>query len=71
MSTITPADGFLATDGTFFLTENEALAHQHGLDLTEEIKAFVGADRFSITAFSEVSVIIGWEKHKKLKQLKG
>lgn len=71
MGFITPADGFLTTDGQFFTTREEALAHQHGLDLTEEIKKFIEpGERFSMTGYAEVSAIIRWEEHKKLKELK-
>ena len=41
MSAITPVEGFLCTDGQFFPTSEEAQAHQHSLDLTEEIKKFI------------------------------
>jgi hypothetical protein len=73
MGFITPADGFLTTDGTFYPTREEALAHQHGLDLKEEIRKFVlGEDGgvHSIDAYTEINAITRWEEHRKLKELK-
>lgn len=71
MGAVTPVDGFLCTDGQFFPTKEEAQAHQHSLDLTEEIKRFIEpGERFSMTGYAEVSAIIRWEEHKKLKELK-
>lgn len=72
MSAITPAEGFLTTDGNFFLTANEAIAYQHGLDLTEEVKKFVemGSGPYSISCFTEIHAILKWEKHKKFEELK-
>lgn len=73
MGFITPADGFLCTDGQFYPTREEALAHQHGLDLKEEIRQFVHGDDggvYNMGAYTEIGAIIRWEEHRKLKELK-
>ena len=71
MSAITPAEGFLTTDGNFFLTASEARAHQHGLDLTEEVRKFVQInDSYNMSGYIELNAILKWEEHKKLKELK-
>lgn len=71
MSNITPVDGFLTTDGTFFPNKEEAQARQHSLDLKKEIKEFLNIDdRISLTRFSELTAVMRWEEHKKLKELK-
>jgi hypothetical protein len=71
MSSITPAEGFLTTDGSFFLTANEANAHQHRLDLTEEVRNFVTiGDLYNIQGYTEMNAILKWEEHKKFEELK-
>lgn len=68
MGFITPTDGFLTTDGTFYPTREEALAHQHAIDMEKEIEEFVG-DGFGSTPFQSKRAILTWEEHKKLKEL--
>lgn len=67
MGLITPTDGFLCTDGQFYPTREEALAHQHVLDIDDEIQAFTAA---SYNRFDAIVHIRQWEEHKKLKELK-
>ena len=69
MSSITPVEGFLCTDGQFFPTSEEALAHQHVIDLEKEIDEFVG---YAVGSYGYQSkrAIMEWEEHKKLKELK-
>ena len=68
MSDITPVEGFMTTDGTFFPAIEEAMAHQHVLDTEDEIQAFA-TDSYS--RFDVLMAVRRWEEHKKLKQLKG
>ena len=70
MSAITPVDGYVATDGKFFMNANEARAYQHSLDLEQEIKEFLGeVCQYSLTGYSERAAITRWEAYKKLKEL--
>lgn len=66
MSQITPTMGYLTTDAKFFKNRNEALAHQHAIDLEEDVRAFLG-DRYD--ALTQRITILQWEEYKKLKQL--
>ena len=70
MTQVTPIDGFMTTDGTFFPTEIEAIAHQHAIDITPEVEAYLKYDgRFRL--FEEMHHILRWEEHKKFKELGG
>jgi hypothetical protein len=70
MSAITPVDGYVATDGKFFMNANEARAYQHSLDLEQEIKEFLGeVCQYSLSGYAERAAITRWEEYKKLKEL--
>lgn len=71
MGKVTPVDGFMCSDGQFFFVQEEALAHQHALDLKDEIRAFIerGGAVCGTTTFTDTIAITLWEEHKKLKEL--
>lgn len=67
-SKVTPVSGFMTTDGMFFPTQNEALAHQHGLDMRGEIEEFSASEW---NHFETNQIVRRWEEHRKFKELEG
>lgn len=63
---VTPVSGFMTTDGLFFPTENEALAHQHALNMTSEIEEFVKSEWDNYNA---LQIVRRWEEHRKFTEL--
>ena len=75
MTNITPMECYATTDGRLHTDKIEAQAHQYGLDMKEEISAFVGYDPKSLgidsrNAYGNLLAITGWEVSKKLKELR-
>ena len=66
MSKVTPVSGFMTTDGLFFPTENEALAHQHALNMTGEIEEFAKSEW---DHFGALQIVRRWEEHRKFTEL--
>jgi hypothetical protein len=64
---IAKLEAYRTSDGAWFEDPDEAMAHQHGVDLTPEVEKYVGHTLYS---WQHVGQIIEWEKHKKLKQIK-
>ena len=76
MSEITPIEAYATTDGRLFSNETEAQAHQHGLDIKDEVQAFFDVDPhrlsyFDTYGFTRVQAVIDWEVAKKMKQATG
>ena len=70
-TTITPIDAYATTDGRLFHDKLEAHAHQHGLDITPEIEAYLGENyKLSLSGYTCKNAILDWEVERKLKQLK-
>ncbi len=65
-SKVTPVSGFMTTDGMFFPTQNEALAHQHGLDMQPEIEAFAKSEW---NHYEAITIVRRWEEHRKFEEL--
>ena len=63
---VTPVSGFMTTDGLFFPTENEALAHQHALNMTSEIEEFAKSEWDHFVA---LRIVRQWEEHRKFTEL--
>lgn len=63
---VTPVSGFMTTDGLFFPTENEALAHQHALNMTSEIEEFAKSEWDNCNA---LRIVRRWEEHRKFTEL--
>jgi hypothetical protein len=71
MTPITPMEAYATTDGKLHMDPLEAQAHQHGLDIGEEVDAFVGKDfMYRMNGWEKKMGIIEWEVSRKLKQLK-
>jgi hypothetical protein len=71
MNPITPMEAYATTDGQLHMDKLEAQAHQHGIDITPEVEAFLGNYRGFIDGVTRKHAIINWEVSKKLKELKG
>ena len=67
-SKVTPVDGFMTTDGQFYLTENEAKAHQHVLDMHDDIEVF---SKGQWDPWNTTVAVRLWEEHRKFKELEG
>ena len=75
MTDITPMECYATTDGRLHTDKIEAQAHQYGLDMKDEISAFVGYDPKSIgidsrNAYGSFLAVTGWEVSKRLKELR-
>ena len=71
MNPITPIEAYATTDGKLHHDPLDARAHQHGLDIVDEVEAFVGyRTDYRISAWQKKLGIIEWEVAKKLKELK-
>ena len=70
MSIVKPVEAFATTDGQIFKTQQEAIAHQHGLDIKKEVWEFFGYDGRSYLdtfASTKVLAVIDWEVAKMMK----
>ena len=71
MSFITPIDAFATTDGQIFATRQEALAHQHGLDIKKKVWEFFDYDGkpsyFDTYTATKIQAVIDWEVAKMMK----
>lgn len=70
---ITPLEAYATTDGRLFTDPLEAQAHQHGINIFEEVSIYLELEPpnfFSTHNYSERRAIIDWEVDKKLKELK-
>ena len=73
MSEITPVEAYATTDGRLFPTQQEAQAHQHGIDIKKEVWAFFGYDGrgyFDTYTSAKVMAVIEWEVAKMMKARK-
>ena len=71
MNPITPMEAYATTDGKLHMDPLDAQAHQYGLDIADEVEAFVGyRTDYRIGAWEKKLGIIEWEVAKKLKELK-
>ena len=71
MTPITPMEAYATTDGKLHHDPLDAQAHQHGLDITDEVDAFVGKDSmYRMGGWEKKMGIIEWEVSRKLKYLK-
>ena len=71
MSEITPIEAYATTDGQIFKTQQEAIAHQHGLDIKKEVWKFFGYDGrsyFDTYTSAKVMAVIDWEVAKMMKE---
>ena len=71
MNPITPMEAYATTDGRLYMDKLEAQAHQHGIDITPEVEAFLGDYRVLMDGVTRKHAIINWEVKKKLDELKG
>jgi len=71
MNPITPIEAYATTDGKLHHDPLDAQAHQHGLDITPEVEAYLGDYRVAFDGVPRKMAIIDWEVTKKLKELKG
>jgi hypothetical protein len=69
MSIVKPVEAFATTDGQIFKTQQEAIAHQHGLDIKKEVWEFFGYDGsyFDTYTSAKVMAVIDWEVAKMMK----
>ena len=71
MSDITPIEAYATTDGRIFPTQQEARAHQHGLNIKKEVWAFFDYDGrssfFDTYTATKISAVIDWEVAKMMK----
>jgi hypothetical protein len=72
MSEITPIKAYATTDGQIFSTQQEAQAHQHGLDIKKEVWKFFDYDGSKSNYFdtyisNKVAAVIEWEVAKMMK----
>jgi hypothetical protein len=64
-------EAYATTDGKLHMDPLDAQAHQYGLDIADEVEAFVGyRTDYRIGAWEKKLGIIEWEVAKKLKELK-
>ena len=64
-------EAYATTDGKLHMDPLEAQAHQYGIDIEDEIDAFIGTDyRYRISGWQEKLAITNWEVSRKLQQLK-
>lgn len=71
MSEITPVEAYATTDGNLFSAQHEAQAHQHGLDIKNEVWAFFkydGRSYFDSYTAAKVMAVIEWEVAKMMKK---
>lgn len=66
LNKVTPVNGFMTTDGLFFPTENEAIAHQHAQDMTSEIEEFAKSEW---NHYEALQIVRRWEEHRKFNEL--
>ena len=70
-SPITEVEAYVTTDGQLHINIFDALVHQAGLDIDEEIRQYM-KDRYSnydMNYFSNMTAIMTWERYKKAKEL--
>lgn len=71
MSIVKPVEAFATTDGQIFPTQQEAIAHQHGLDIKKEVWEFFGYDGkssyFDTYTTAKIMAVIDWEVAKMMK----
>ena len=71
MSEITPIEAYATTDGQIFPTQQEALAHQYGLDIKKEVWKFFDYDGtpsyFDTYTATKIKAVIDWEVAKMMK----
>jgi hypothetical protein len=71
MTPITPMEAYATTDGKLHHDPLDAQAHQHGLDLEQEIETFIRTDPFCrMNGWQDKVTITNWEVSRKLQQLK-
>ena len=70
MNPITPMEAYATTDGKLHIDPLEAQAHQHGLDIRQEVEEHLGDYTMLLNGVTKMTAIIKWEVSRKLKQLK-
>jgi len=70
MTPITPMEAYATTDGKLHMDALDAQAHQHGLDIRQEVEEHLGDYRVLFDGFTKMTAIVNWEVSRKLKQLK-
>ena len=69
---VKPVQAYSTTDGRLFSDQREASAHQHGIDIRDEVHKFFGYDGkssyFDTYATARVIAVIDWEVAKKMKE---
>ena len=62
---------YSTTDGRLFFDQREAAAHQHGIDIKDEVHEFFDYKKSSYLdtyATARVLAVIEWEVAKKMKE---
>jgi hypothetical protein len=68
---IAQVEAYATTDGKLHLSIFDARAHQHGIDIEQEVRNYMeeNCSKYSMNYFLNLGAIIAWEKYKKAKEL--